>query len=156
MSHITDARLQVKDLDALDVAGDILGFNLLRNVTTHAWFGEMVGDSAEGIQVARERGLQNLGKCDHVLRLKDHQQGDYEIGVVRESDGTFALLYDSWGPGQRLEAQAGKLLSKLRQEYAVAVTQARVVKTMARQGFRMTRENIGDGRIRLRLQRRTT
>jgi hypothetical protein len=155
MSHITDARLQVKDLDALDIAADILGFVRLEQ-KTHAWYGRMVGDSEEGRTVARERGMAALGKCDFALRQKDHKQGDYEIGVVKEADGTFSLLYDSWGPGQRIEQKAGRNLSKLRQEYAVAVTQSRVTKTMARQGFRMTRENIGDGRVRLRLQRRTT
>ena len=156
MSHITEAKLLIKDVDALDAAAAECGFVFMKDQNTHAWYGQMVGDSEEGRRTARERGVENLGKCAHALRLKDHKQGDYEIGVVKNTDGTFSLLYDTWGPGRRLEQAAGVNLSKLRQEYAVAVTQARVTKTMARQGFRMTRENIGDGRVRLHLRRRTT
>lgn len=154
MSHITDVRLQYKNLEAVKEAGEACGFMFMEDQKTHAWYGRMVGDSEEGIRVARERGIENLGKCEHALRLKDHRPGDYEIGVVRNDDGTFSLLYDTWGPGHRLEVAAGKDLQKLRQEYAVAVTQARVAKTLARQGFRVTREAVEGGRVRLRLQRR--
>lgn len=155
MSHISKCETQYKSLTEVKTAGDVLGFDFIENQRTHAWYGRMVGDSAEGRATAREFGVENLGKCDHVLRLKDHRQGDYEIGVVRRDDGTYSLVYDSWGPGQRLEERAGKGLTRFKQEYGIAVTQARVEKTLARQGFRMTREDIGDGRVRLRLQRRT-
>ena len=154
MSHISKCTTLYKSLDEVEVAGEALGFDLLREKKSHAWYGRMVGDSAEGIATAREFGVENLGKCDHVLRLKTHQAGDYEIGVKRMDDGTFALVYDSWGPGKRLEDAAGKGLQRFRQEYAVAVTQARMKKTLARQGFRMTREQGENGRVRLRLQRR--
>lgn len=154
MSHITTAQLRFSNLDAMAAAGDVLGLVFMRDQTTHAWYGQMVGDSEEGRRTARERGVENLGKCAHALRLKDHKPGDYEIGVVANGDGTFSLLFDSWGPGHRLETAAGRDLSRLRQEYAVAVTQARVTKTMARQGFRLSREDAGNGRVRLRLQRR--
>jgi hypothetical protein len=156
MSHISKCQTQYKSLDEVKVAADVLGFDFMENQKKHEWYGRMVGDSAEGRATAQEFGIENLGKCDHALRLKDHRQGDYEIGVVRRDDGTFALVYDSWGPGQRLEQRAGQGLTKFKQEYGIAVTQARVEKTLSRQGFRMTREDIGDGRVRLRLQRRTT
>lgn len=155
MSHITKCQTQYKSLTEVRTAGEVLGFDFIEGQKQHAWYGRMVGDSAEGRETEREFGRENLGKCDHVLRLKDHRAGDYEIGVVRRDDGTFSLVYDSWGPGQRLEQRAGKGLTRFKQEYGIAVTQARHAQTLARQGFRMTREDIGNGRVRLRLQRRT-
>lgn len=155
MSHITDARLKVKDLDALQAAAETLGLELVRDVKRYNWFGEFVGDSAEGRRVAAERGAESFGKCDHVLRRKGAGSSDYEIGVVADSTGTaFDLLYDTWGSGAKLETAAGKGLHRLRQEYSVAVAEARVTKTLGRQGFRMTRENKEGGRIQLRLRRR--
>jgi hypothetical protein len=156
MSHISKCETQYKSLAEVKVAADVLGFLFMEDQKEHAWYGRMVGDSAEGRATAAEFGIENLGKCDHALRLKDHKQGDYEVGVVRRDDGTFALVYDSWGPGERLERAAGKGLVRFKQEYGIAVTQARVEKTLARQGFKMTRENIGGGRVRVRLQRRAT
>lgn len=158
MSHITTVKGQYKSLAELRTAGERCGLVFMEGQTQHAWFGRFVGDSAEGRATVRERGLENLGKCDHALRLKDATGRDYEIGVVAKADGTYDLLYDSWGPGARLEAAAGKGLWKLRQEYAAAVTEARVERTMARQGFALHREEErtpdGRRRVRLRLRRR--
>lgn len=156
MSHITKCDVEYKSLDEIRVAGEVLGFDFIENQKTHAWYGRMVGDSAEGIAAAKEFGVDTLGKCDHVLRLKDHRPGDYEVGVRQKENGNWAIVADFWGPGQRLQQRLGERYARFKQEYAVAVTQARVAKTMARQGFRMTRENIGDGRIRLCLLRRPT
>lgn len=154
MSHITDAKLKVKDLDALQAAADLLGLELVRDRKKYNWFGHFVGDSAEGRRVAAERGEETFGKCDHVLRRKGSAASDYEIGVVADKAGAFDLLYDTWGSGAKLEQAAGKSLARLRQEYSVAVAEARVAKTLGRQGFRMTRENKEGGRIQLRLRRR--
>lgn len=157
MSHITMCKTQFNSLDAIKVAAEALGFEFVEGKKTHAWYGRMVSDSAEGIEAERALGRENLGKCEHVLRLKDHRQGDYEIGLVRTDSGEWRPIADFWGPGHRLLERVGNDdYSKLRQEYGIAVTQARVEKTLARQGFKMTRENIGDGRVRLRLQRRTS
>lgn len=156
MSHITDVKFRARDLDAIEVAGEARGFVLMRGQTEHAWYGRMVGDSAEGRQVARERGVKNLGKCDHVLRLKDHRAGlDYEIGLVKAKDGDgYDLLYDSWGPGQRLvEAAGGPNLQGLRQEYTAAVLTRKAKAVLARQGFKVERQQVGS-RIRLRMRRR--
>ena len=154
MSHITDVKLQVKDLDAVKMVAEILGFEFREGQKTYAWYGRFMNDSDEGRRVVQERGEHALGKCDHALRPK--VGGGYEIGLVANAEGSYDLLYDSWGSGQRIEELAGKGLSRIRQEYAVAVTQRRVEKTMARQGFKMTRETLGDGKVRVRLQRRTT
>ena len=64
------------------------------------------------------------------------------------------LLYDSWGPGRELEQRGGKDLQKLRQEYAIAVATRRAQRQYAKQGFKTTRENQPNGRVRVKLVRR--
>lgn len=154
MSHITDVKLKIKDLDALAEAAEALGLELVRGQKTHAWYGRFMNDSEEGRRVVAERGLRNLGKCDHALRLKARYSGDYEIGVVAEADGGYSLLYDSWGPGQRLERAAGPQLTALRREYAASVATAKAKATLGRQGWTVRRENLSGNRIRLKVVKR--
>lgn len=155
MSHITEVKLKIRDLDALALAAEACGFDFREGQKTHAWYGRFLGDSNEGRQFARERGEQAMGKCEHALRLKDHKKGDYEIGIAKSVDGDgYSLLYDTFGPGRRLLAAAGSTMGKLKQEYAVAVATKNTA-ALARRGFsRPVRENLPDGRVRLRLRKR--
>ena len=154
MSHITDVKLKIHDLEALREAADACGFDFREGQKTHAWYGRFMRDSAEGMEVARTRGEQNMGKCDHALRSKDHQAGDYEVGVVREDDGSYLLSFDSWGPGRKLEAAAGAGLSKLKREYAAATAMKKARTTLGRHGFTVSRENLPGNRIRVRARKR--
>lgn len=153
MSHITDMKTTYKDLDALAEAGDALGFELVRGKTEHAWYGKFMNDSAEGRRVVAERGLANLGKCDHVLRLKGHQPGDYEIGLVAQPDGSFKPYYDQWGPGQKLLARVGSAadpsVDRLKQEYAVAAASRRARAKLGPKGWKVERKNLPGGRVKL-------
>jgi hypothetical protein len=155
VSHITEGRLQVSNLESVREGGEAAGFVFMENQRTHAWYGVFMNDSEEGRRVAAERGVHNLGRCDHALRLKDHRPGlDYEVGVVANPDGTYSLLYDTWGPGARLEAETagGRGLSRLKQECAVA-EQQRAAVALQRAGFRMVREDLLGGTVRLRYTR---
>lgn len=156
MSHITDVKLKIKDLDALKDAAEKCGFEFREDQKKYAWYGKFMDDSAEGRRVVAERGVESLGKCDHALRLKDHQQGDYEIGVVRDDDGSFSLLFDTWGNGQKLlrETTGGPQLSRLRREYAAAVATKQAKKTLGRQGWTVERKDLPGNRIRLRVRKR--
>lgn len=155
MSHLTNVKLRVRDLDCVEEAARKRGGVLMRDQKTHAWYGHMVGDSAEGRAMARERGVANLGKCEHAIRLADHRHGDYEVGVVAAKDGDgYDLVMDTWGPGQRLVQRFGSDLDGLRQEYAVAVTLKKTKATLAKKGFTAVREDLLNGRVRLRLRRR--
>jgi len=150
MSHMTDVKLKVKDLDALEEAALALGMELRRGQKTHKWYGQFMGDTRS----APGHDPKTFGKCEHAIAVKGEPSA-YEVGVVKALDGDgFELLFDSWGPGQRVEAKAGRNLARLRQEYAVAVTAKRVKQTLARQGFKMTREAAEGGRVRLRLRAR--
>lgn len=151
MSHITDVKLRVRDLDVTEQVGDILGFRLNRGQTHHAWYEHFVGDSNR----FGDRDPKTFGQCAHVLQLKDHKQGDYEIGLVAAPDGDgYDLIYDAWGPGRRLEAKAGSDLTKFRQEYSAAVAMKKAKAKLGPQGFvAKQRQAMPDGRIRLRLAR---
>jgi hypothetical protein len=137
MSHIIDAKMKVRDLDALDEALVLLGGELRRDQKTHAAYGSM------------------RGKCDHAIRLKSHVDGDFEIGLVAAEDGDgFELKLDTWGGrGQKLLSAFGTNLNGLRQEYSAAVMTKTAKAKLARLGFTVKREQTQAG-IRLRVRSR--
>lgn len=137
MSHITEVKLKLSDLDAVEDSLVALGgqLELKRDQKTyHTYYGKKA--------------------CDHAIVVRGGASGSYEIGLVANADGSFKPIYDSWGPGAPLERHAGTGLGKLRQEYAVAVTQRKTTASLARKGFSMSRENLPNGNVRLRLRRR--
>jgi hypothetical protein len=152
MSHITKGTLRVKSLDALGEAAPHFGMELRRDVTTFKWFGRYVGDSP-GIKGMKP---EDYGKCEHVLRLKDAQRGDYEIGVVKAKDHDgYDLHFDTWGQGRLLAAIGGESMSNIKQEYGVAVATRNVSARLARQGFVFAgRQTLPNGRVRLLVRKR--
>lgn len=153
MSHLTKGKFRAKCLDTLEAAAPKVDLVLVRDQKTHKWYGTFLNDSGPTGRAANRN--QANGRCDHVLRHKDHKPGDYEIGVVAEPDGSFAFYHDDFGSsGRRLTAAVGADYGRLTQEYAVAATERRVAKTLAREGFRAERENLPNGNVRLRLRRR--
>lgn len=155
MSHLTDVKLKVRDLDSLAEAAEQLGGELVIGQKTHKWYGRFMNDSAEGRRVASERGAETFGHCEHAIRIKgDHTS--YEVGVVKALDGDgYDLVYDTWGSGQNLERQFGKGLSKIRHEYAVSTAQKKAVASLQRKGWALApREDLGNGRTRLKLRKR--
>lgn len=155
MSHLTTVSLDVQDLDAMKEAAANIGLEG-NEQTRFAWFGSYVGDSPR----VPGRTERDYNKC--VLAFKvpgtrptNGYSGPYEIGVDRAANGDgYQLLYDSWGPGRKLEEVAGVGLTRLKQEYAAVVALKKAKTKLARQGFTATRENLPNGRIRLRLRRR--
>ena len=139
MSHVASVKCYVQDLDALASVADRLGFELVRDAKTYAWFGQWVGDF-RGSTAAVDNGHrpEDFGKCLHKLRRKDARAGDYEIGVVARPDGQpgYELVYDNWSVGgSRVEELAGRGLSKLKDEIACEVS----TRIMRRKGYRVSR-----------------
>lgn len=102
-----------------------------------------------------------MGTCAHAIKIKgDAPQngagGPWEIGVVPAKDGDgFNLYFDTYGgAGQRLLGKVGQNADKLRQEYAVAVATAKAKKTLGPKGFRVTRENLANGHVKLLVRKR--
>ena len=154
MSHITEAKIRVRDMDALNDVAVLLGGELVLGQRTHRTYGRFVGDSAEGAQFVAERGEDAIGKCDHAIRLKNSGSHDYEIGVVPSLDGDgYSLVYDSWGPGKRLEAAFGTGLNGIKREYAAAVATKAVERKMGRR-YKVEREDLPNRRIKLRVRKR--
>ena len=149
MSHVTDLKLRIHDLDALEEAAEKCGLQLMRGQKTYAWFGEFMNDSRDYGDIA----VKDFGKGAHALRLKTHQPGDYEIGLHADKDGGFKLAFDSWGPGRRLSEAVGQQANRLRVEYAAAVA-TRKAAVLKRKGFTLVREEMQGGGVRLKLRRR--
>lgn len=152
MSHVTDVKLKIHDIDALEEAVDKLGMILQRGQKTYQWYGRFMNDSS----AYGGYDPKDFGKCEHAIRRKDHQAGDYEIGVVNARDGNgYELLVDTWGPGGKLVAAGGgRSLDGIRREYAASVATRKAVDKLSRHGWRVVREELPGNNIRLKLRKR--
>lgn len=159
MSHVTDIKLKIHDLDALDEACEKLGLVLQRDKTTYAWWGTFVGDS----RAYGEHQPKDMGHCAHAIKVagttpRNGSGGPWEIGVVPAKDGDgYQLYYDTYGgAGRALSDTVGLGANKLRQEYAIAVASRKAKATLAKRGWTLSRleaETVG-GTVRLRLRKR--
>lgn len=146
MSHITSIKVVIRDLTALQRAAEGLGMELVRNQSTFKWFGRFVGDSP----LPEGRTREEMGKCQHALRVKDNYDA-YEVGVVFRRDGEgWDLHYDSWQEGYGLEKVAGKGCGKLLQAYAEEALLDDLV-AYSIQGWNATREVKANGDVLLTL-----
>lgn len=115
MSHVADMEIPILDLDILDRCLTHVGARLVRNVDRYKWYGTHVGDYPLPAGFKQE----DLGKCDHVIRLNNATSETYEIGVVRRRDGQpgYQLLWDFWKGGYGLQEAIGENGEFLRQSY---------------------------------------
>lgn len=157
MSHVTDVKLIVQDLDALEAACEHLGLELERDKRSFAWWGSFQYDSNAYGDMTPER----MGKCDHAIKVKgtnprDGHSGPWEIGVVKAKDGEgFSLYYDTYGgAGQALSSRVGPQADRLRVEYAAQVAEKKAVAKLSRHGWRVSREDLPTGAVRLRVRKR--
>ena len=118
MSHVTKIDVELKDLEALNVACQELGLELRLHQTTYKWFGSYVGDSSLPAGFTKKE----LGHCEHAIVVKGAGTSTYEIGLVTRRDGKpgFTLLKDDWQGGYGLlEKIGGKTAEKLLGEYKI-------------------------------------
>jgi Protein of unknown function (DUF1257) len=137
---MTKSAVSIKDIDALETAAKTFGGIFVRNQTTYRWYGRYMGDTPlpEGVKQS------DLGKCSHVIKLPN---AGYDVGVVQQTDGTFRLMFDYWGPGQELVKTFGTNMEKLIQQYNKAV----VVKQAKAKGYFCRTKELPNGAIRLQL-----
>jgi hypothetical protein len=147
MSHIVTIDLQIKDLDALAKAAEDNGMELVRGQETFKWYGKWVGDYPLPEGFTRE----DLGKCQHAIRVKGAGPQTYEIGVAPRRDGKpgWVCLYDFWAGGHGLEAKAGAGLKNILQRYTAHVTRRELV----RQGFRVQERVLPNGKLQMTFTR---
>jgi hypothetical protein len=145
MSHVATVELEIKDIDALEIAAKELGLELMRNQKTYRWYGRWVQDY-HGNDAAYKHGIkpENYGKCEHALRIKGDTSG-YEIGVARNEAGQLQLIWDFYGSGQRLVEKIGKDAGKLTQLYACEVA----TKQAKKQGFAVQKKVLANGKLQL-------
>lgn len=148
MSHIVSIDVKIRDLDALRVVAERLGLEFMEGQKTYKWFGRSLGDATlpEGVR------KEDLGKCDHALRVRGNAEA-YEAGLVRMADGSFRLMYDYWNGGYGLMEKIAhsdqmEKAGKLMQAYSTEVSRRELV----RAGYRV-RETTRDGRVVLSASR---
>lgn len=140
MSHITTGVPNLQFLDLIKEAALAHGATFHEGQRHHRWYGRFVGDTKGG-----GRDPATMGQCDHAIRLPKHTSHDYEVGVVRESDGTYSLVYDSWGPGERIERVFGKGCKVLGQEYNALLAE----RTLQEEGYATARSRLENGDIQV-------
>ncbi len=151
MSHVASVELIVHDLDALAVAAEKCGMKLVQDQKTYKWYGKWVQDYNDK-DAAYKLGIDpdDYGKCEHAIVVPGDKSA-YEIGVVKNPKGEgYVLVYDFWGPGQKIvDRVGGQDCSKLVQEYALA-TIADELEELIDQGFDYEgRVKLKDGSLQL-------
>ena len=134
----------MQDLDALAEAAESCGCELVRDQKTFRWYGRHMGDYPLPASFTKD----DMGKCDHAIKVKNGNGSEYEVGVTARRDGKpgYTLLWDFWQKGYGLQERIGKDGSALRQQYAAKVA----TKTLKRQGYRVASTTTQDGKLRLR------
>jgi hypothetical protein len=144
MSHVATVSVVITDLNALKLAVAELGGQFVEGQKTYQWYGESVGD----YPLPKGMTEEDLGKCDHVIRVPGVH---YEIGVVKLKDGTgYTLAYDFYGSGgtddgQKLLQKFGDGCKKLTQMYSVHKASLLAKK----QGYNVQRTTKANGKILL-------
>lgn len=153
MSHVAHIDLHIKDLDALKVACERIGLELMEGQKTFKWYGKWLDDyHSDKAAVNQGFNPEDFGNCEHTIRLADRRRTQaYEIGLVKRLDGKpgWTLLYDNWGAGKGLEAVCGKGAGLLKQSYAVQIAKRQAKK----QGFRVKEVVKADGTVMLSCQK---
>ncbi len=127
MSHITSIEIEITDLDALAKACEKIGCEFVPNKETYKWFGVSVGD----YPLPTGFTVDELGKCEHAIRVKNGSTSTYEVGVVTRRDGKpgYALHFDHWLAGYGLVDVVGNNCDKLVDRYAADVAMNAAMKS---------------------------
>lgn len=141
ISHVTQIKYRILDLDALEAAcnrpGSTLEFR--RDKKNYNWWGSSVGDYNDG--TIRSKDLN--GKCSHAIAVKGSPWLDtadrskpYEVGVCQEEDGSFSLRMDFYAGGHGLvKAVGGNKCEGLIHGYLIEVQKKTLEQTLEGQGW---------------------
>ena len=121
MSHFTKVATKINDLVALRKALDQLGWKYKHD--------------AAGVEVRGWRGQTT--KAEIAIDM-----GKYDVGVVKQDDGTYALEADWWGVETTRGLKEEEVVKELNAKYAYQ----RVVAAVEEQGYTIDSERGADGR----------
>lgn len=146
MSHVSEIKVEITSLDALERAAAKIGCELVRDKTEYKWFGFSVGDYPLPTGFSKE----DLGKCEHVIKLRHPTRDSYEVGVVTRRDGKpgYVLHFDHWNGGYGLVDAIGKDACDLVDRYAAEIA----IDAALASGMTLMGENMVDGKIELLFQ----
>ena len=120
MSHFTEIKTQIKDIQALRAACRELNLPLLENAEARGYY-------------------ENKIKGEFVIKLT----GSYDIAVNKQDDGTYGLTADLWQG--HVEKEVGTGYGKLLQLYGVHKTMIEARK----KNLSVLRQQKADGSIKL-------
>ena len=120
MSHFTEIKTQIRDIEALRSACQELGLPLLQNAEARGYY-------------------ENKTQGDYVIQLK----GPYDIALNRQPDGSYGLTADLWNG--HVEEEVGPGYGKLLQLYGVHKT----MREARKKGHMVSRSQQKNGAIKL-------
>lgn len=125
MSHFTKVATKINDLEALKKALDQLGWTYKT--------------AEEGVEVRGWRG--QTSKAELAIDM-----GKYDVGVVRQEDGTYALEADWWGVETTRGLKEEEVVREVNAKYAYQ----RVIQAVQEQGYTIDENSVQpDGTIKL-------
>lgn len=144
MSHVVSMGLPIDNIEWLVEAAAELGLEV-RDKTTFRWYGHHVGDYPLPTGFTKD----DMGRCEFALGIRGNYEA-YEVGVVKRRDGKpgYDLLWDFWSGGKGLQAAVGDGGGKLKAGYCNRVMENEAI----RLGYRVGREVLEDGTVRLRVR----
>lgn len=147
MSHVAIIEAEIKDLSALASACERIGCELVEGQKHYRWYGRHVGDYPLPAGFKKE----DLGKCEHAIRVKGAGNQTYEVGVVKRRDGKegWTLLWDFYAGGYGLRDKVGEKAGELVKSYAASVA----MKAARKLGYRVTEKRLETGEIQLTASR---
>lgn len=125
MSHFTKVATKINDLLALRKALDQLGWKYKYN--------------EQGVEVRGWRGQTT--KAEIAIDM-----GKYDVGVVKQADGTYALEADWWGVETTKGLKEEEVVKEINAKYAYQ----RVVAAVEEQGYTIDQNAVqADGTVKL-------
>lgn len=129
MSHVVAIKTRILDLEALKEACPALGLEFIEGQRTFKWYGTHVGD----YKIPEGFSQQDMGHCEHAIRVKGAGRDTYEVGVVKSREGEgYQLMWDFWNGGYGLQNHVGKDCSNLLTGYAEKVADKALAKSCRR------------------------
>ena len=129
MSHFTKVATKINDVVALKKALDALGWKY-----QHA---------EEGVQVRGWRGQTTKAELSIDM-------GKYDVGVVKQEDGTYSLEADWWG----IETTRGKTEQEIVKEVNARYAYQRVVAAVEDAGYTIDEKQVqADGTVKLNVSK---
>lgn len=129
MSHVTEIKTQVFNLETLAQASEQLGLEFVHGQRTFRSYFDRTKE-----------------RCDHAIRVPGNSAA-YEVGVKAQADGSFQLLFDDWNGGFGLLEKIGQGAGLLLQRYAIEEAK-RLART---QGYSVTESLCEDGSVELEI-----